>query len=310
MSVDTSNVVSTNIRLVDLEHLGTSQVIAACLLESSLGSTLIDPGPASTLETLQARLTEHGVEISDLTSILLTHIHLDHAGATGSLVRLNPRITVHVHERGAPHMIDPDRLIQSATRLYGADMDRLWGPFLPVPAANVRTLSGGETLRISGRTVEVAYTPGHASHHVSYLDGESGVAFVGDTGGIRIANLPYVLAPTPPPDIDLELWKESLARISDWRPVRLFLTHFGPADGVADQLARLWDALRERTDAVRQSLQAESTDAERSKEYERQVAEDLRRHLSEAEAHRFEAGSGTHMGWAGLARYLRKRNLA
>ena len=308
MSADKSNLVSANTRLIDLEHLGTSEVIASCVFESPMGSALIDPGPASTIKILQKKLAEHGVQISDLTSILLTHIHLDHAGATGELVQLNPKIKVYVHERGAPHMINPERLVRSATRLYGADMDRLWGPFLPVPTTNIQTLSGGETLNLSGRIIKVAYTPGHASHHVSYLDTESGVAFVGDTCGIRISNLPYVLPATPPPDVNLELWKDSLAKISKWQPVRLFLTHFGPADGVADQIANLWDALQERTDDVRQSLQTEGTDSERSKEYVRRIAFDLRCHLSEDESQRFEAGSGVHMGWAGLARYLRKSN--
>ena len=133
MSVDTPSEVATNIRLIDVEHLGNTHVIASCLLESPTGAALIDPGPTATLETLRSKLAHHDIAVSDLTGILLTHIHLDHAGATGSLVRENPGIRVYVHERGAPHMVDPSRLIQSATRLYGDEMDRLWGPFLPVP---------------------------------------------------------------------------------------------------------------------------------------------------------------------------------
>ena len=158
-----------------------------------------------------------------MRQILLTHIHLDHAGATGTLLKANPRIDVFVHERGAPHLIDPAKLMASATRLYGQDMDRLWGEFLPVPADRLRVLKGDERLDgRGGRELEVAYTPGHASHHVSYFDPSSGVAFVGDTAGIRRGSGQIRHAAAPPPDIDLEAWRDSEDR--SWRgsPTRCF----------------------------------------------------------------------------------------
>ena len=154
----------------------------------------------------------------DVTALLLTHIHLDHAGATGSLVRENPALRVYVHERGAPHLVDPSKLLASASLLYGDAMERLWGEVSPVPASALTVLKGGERIEEGGRQLEVAYTPGHASHHVSYFNADTGIAFVGDTGGIKIVENGYVLPPTPPPDINLEAWDESLRTIEAWRP--------------------------------------------------------------------------------------------
>src|SRR5207249_2172225 len=164
---------------------------------------IVDPGPASSVAALD------GVEPR---ALLLTHIHLDHAGATGVLVRRHPELVVYVHEIGAPHVADPSKLLRSAARLYGDDMERLWGEVLPVPAERLRVLRGGEVL---GR-FRVAYTPGHASHHVSYLHEPTGVAFTGDVTGVRIHD-GCILAPTPPPDIDLQAWRASLDVIETWR---------------------------------------------------------------------------------------------
>ena len=186
----------------DLDFLGVPEIIATAVLYDASGVALIDPGPSTTHENLKRALHRKGIEIADVRQIVLTHIHLDHAGVTGTLVRENPQIEVFVHERGAPHMIDPSKLLASAGRLYGADMDRLWGDFVPVPADRVRTLKGDEHIVAGGRDLHVAYTPGHASHHVSYFDASSRVAFVGDTAGIRRPSRDYIMPPTPPPDID------------------------------------------------------------------------------------------------------------
>ena len=167
--------------------------------------------------------------MADVTDILLTHIHLDHAGATGTLVREHPRLRVFVHERGAPHMANPDKLVVSAARLYGDAMDRLWGEVAPVPSASMTILKGKERIAVGGRTFDVEYTPGHASHHVSFFDRDSGVALVGDTAGVKLTPDGFVMPPTPPPDVDLEAWHEGLGRIEQWRPGTLFLTHFGPS---------------------------------------------------------------------------------
>ena len=164
----------------------------------------------------------------DVTALLITHIHLDHSGSAGTLVRENPNLRVLVHANGAAHLVDPGRLLASATRLYGDEMDRLWGEVAPVPAQALVVLKGGERIEEGGRSLEVAYTPGHASHHVSYFAPDAGIAFVGDTAGVKVAPEGDVLPPTPPPDVDLEAWDDSLARIERWRPESLFLDPFRP----------------------------------------------------------------------------------
>ena len=219
-------------RLVDLMHTGLPRVIGCYQLDD----VLVDPGPGSSLPTLLKGLADQAPR-----AVLLTHIHLDHAGASGALVERWPDLEVYVHERGAAHLIDPSRLIESARRLYGEDMDRLWGEMLPVPEANLRVVSGGE--RVLGEAFEVAYTPGHASHHVSYL--HRGTAYVGDVGGVRIPPSSMVQPPTPPPDIDVEAWHKSIELVSAWKPSRLAMTHFGltgDVDGQLGELGRRLDA--------------------------------------------------------------------
>ena len=197
------NTLSHGLSWVDLQFRGRPQVIATGLVQGHGGVAIVDPGPTSCLETLELGLQANGIRWPDVRHILLTHIHLDHAGATGTIVREHPHIKVLVHERGIKHMVDPTKLIESATRVYRDRMDELWGEFAAVPASNLVSLTGGERIEAGGRTFDVAYTPGHASHHVSYFDDSSGVAFVGDTAGVCI-NGGYVLPPTPPPDIDVE----------------------------------------------------------------------------------------------------------
>ncbi len=299
--------IAPNTTLIDVEYLGNSKIIAACLLEGEGNVAIVDPGPGSALFTLRRKLDQSGVGIKGLDTILLTHIHLDHAGSTGALVRENPRIRVYVHERGAPHMIDPTKLLESARRLYGDQMDRLWGEFLPVPAANVCALAGGEQLSIGGRKLEVVYTPGHASHHVTYFDKDNSLAFVGDTTGIRIANGEATLPITPPPDIDLEAWAESWQQIRERRPERFFLTHFGAADRPNEHLEELRERMEEWSVAVRDSLQNDQGDAQRAAQFAQQVTAKLKRRLSESDAERYAKGAALELCWYGLARYWRKR---
>jgi glyoxylase-like metal-dependent hydrolase (beta-lactamase superfamily II) len=219
---------------IDVLHLDQPQVICCW----RIGDALVDPGPASSVHHLLAALD--GWVPSRL---LLTHIHFDHAGASGVLTREWPDVEVFVHERGAPHLADPTKLVNSATRIYGDDMDRLWGEIAAVPGERLHALAGGETLDAG---IEVAYTPGHAKHHVTYYDPESGTAFVGDVGGVRMPGSAYTVPPTPPPDIDVPAWHESLDRVAAWSPARLALTHFGSVDDVEDQIARMHARLDER----------------------------------------------------------------
>jgi glyoxylase-like metal-dependent hydrolase (beta-lactamase superfamily II) len=234
--------VSADAHLIDSLHLGRPCVIGSWLVDD----VIIDPGPTSCLDALLKGL--NGVTPR---ALLLTHIHLDHAGASGSLVERWPDLEVYVHELGAPHMLDPSRLVKSATRLYGGGMDRLWGEMLPVPEANLRELRGGE--RLLGDRFEVAYTPGHASHHVSYLC--AGTAFVGDVGGVRIAG-GLAIPPTPPPDINVEAWHQSLATVAALRPWRLAMTHFGASEDVEAQLHEVGTRLTAWAQLAREHSQA------------------------------------------------------
>jgi glyoxylase-like metal-dependent hydrolase (beta-lactamase superfamily II) len=304
------SVLAPSVRYIDLRFQGVSSVIATAVLDAPSGVALVDPGPASCLEALREGLEAMGIGVGDLAAVLLTHIHLDHAGATGSLVRENPRLSVYVHERGAPHVVDPTRLLASAVRLYGDEMDRLWGPVLAVPAPNVRPLAGGERIEAGGRSFEVAYTPGHASHHVSYFDPASGIAFVGDTAGVAIGRSRFVMPPTPPPDIDLALWNASLDRLLAWRPATLFLTHFGPVEHPQPHVEALRARLHHAADIVRRALDTypdPADDAKAAAVFREEMAREIRRHLPEADARSYELAVPLDHCYLGLARYWRKR---
>ncbi len=301
---------ASGVGYVDLDFLGIPEIIATALIEGPAGVALIDPGPSSTLGNLRSALDRKGISVKDVRQILVTHIHLDHAGAVGTLVRENPAIEVFVHERGARHMIDPARLLASAERLYGADMDRLWGEFLPVPEGRIKALQGEERITVGGRDLQVAYTPGHASHHVSYFDPASRVAFVGDTAGIRRGSGLCVMPPTPPPDVDLEAWQLSADRILAWDPDTLFLTHFGPFHGarlhftdLADRLA-LWSRLVQR-------LLGDPTfdDGGRLQAFVREAMLELRRKVGEVEAEKYSRAGRLDYSWQGLARYWTKKSV-
>jgi len=222
-------------RAIDVRHMGKEKVICCW----DVDGVLVDPGPQSTEDALL-----EGLDGREPSAVLLTHIHFDHAGASGALVRRWPGLPVYVHERGAPHMAAPERLVASAARLYGGEegLARLWGDVVAVPERNLHVLHGGETVLGDFR---VEYTPGHASHHVSFLHEPTGTAFVGDVAGVRIPPAEYVIAPTPPPDIDVEAWDRSLDVVEAWAPESLALTHFGRVDDVARHVAAMRERLHE-----------------------------------------------------------------
>jgi glyoxylase-like metal-dependent hydrolase (beta-lactamase superfamily II) len=227
------------VREIDTMHLGRDRVIAA---HEVRGDLIVDPGPASAVDTLLEGLS------GEPRAVLLTHIHLDHASATGALVRRWPDLRVYVSEVGAPHMVEPKKLLESAGRLYGPEnMDRLWGEVLPVPAANVVALAGGE--EVEGFRVE--HVPGHASHHLVWLDLAEGDAYVGDMAGVRIPPGDFTVAPTPPPEIDVEAWMASIELIEGLGADRLRLTHFGVAEDVGAQLERVRESLAVQAEAAR-----------------------------------------------------------
>jgi glyoxylase-like metal-dependent hydrolase (beta-lactamase superfamily II) len=273
---------------IDVEHTGVRNSICCFAV---CGEVLVDPGPEVSHRTLLAKLGDVRPR-----AVLLTHIHLDHAGATGALVRKWPDLQVYVHERGAPHVIDPSKLVASATRIYGDDMPRLWGEIVAVPEENVHVLggAGGD----AGPGWRWTYAPGHASHHVLYLHEETGVAFTGDVAGIRIAEGP-VFPPTPPPDIDLDAWRASLDALEGWRPEALALTHFGLHEDVAPHIA----AMREGLDRWGAFARDNGADA-----YVDAVRTFVAQHTEEPGTRAaYESANPPETLWGGLHRYWEKR---
>ncbi len=293
-----------------MDWTGRPRSIAAALLESGGHVAVVDPGPASTLATLRAQLQARGISVADLHAVLLTHIHLDHAGATGSLVRENPKLRVYVHSKGAAHLVDPGKLLASAGRLWGDDLQRLFGETLAVPAENLTILEGGESISIGSEKLDTLYTPGHASHHVTFFDTANGVAFAGDTAGIRIANGPYVMPATPPPDIDLALWEKSFQAILEWRPARLFLTHFGFADNPAEHIAKFRERLHLWAEITEKILRSETDESAALQEFIKQTQAEMAVYLGAGDAEQHSFTAGLPLSFLGLARHIRKRSNA
>ena len=300
---------AAGISFLDLSFLGYPRIIASAVLHGA-GVAVVDPGPSSTLPVLGRELETAGLSLADVDTVLLTHIHLDHAGATGTIVHRNPRVRVYVHASGAPHMVSPEKLIASATRLYGDDMDRLWGEIRPVPREAITPLEGGEEIMGGGRPLRVAYTPGHASHHVSYFNDEAGIAFVGDIAGVRLVPNGYLMPPTPPPDLDVEKWRESLRRIGAWDPGTLFMTHFGPHGSSRSHLSDLDDRLGHMVHLARRSLERDEDDEAREAWFSEEIRREIRRQVDESEIRLYETAGRFDLNWRGLARYVRRRGEA
>jgi glyoxylase-like metal-dependent hydrolase (beta-lactamase superfamily II) len=294
---------------IDIGFEGRENGIAACAIETDAGVVLVDPGPASCIGGLGRGLRSAGLSLDDVTAIFLTHIHLDHAGATGSLVRDHPGMRVFVHERGARHLIDPAKLLASANRIYGDALPALFGEIVPVPASTVTPVTGGESIEHGGRRLRVEYAPGHASHHVVWLDESTGTLFTGDTAGERFGPSTFVMPVTPPPDIDLERWRETAAMLRGLNGARLFITHFGAYDDVARHLDEHETRLTEWAEAVRASLDEPGTDEDRARRFTERVDAALRACVSPAGADAYAHG-GVRDSWYGLARYWRKRGVA
>jgi glyoxylase-like metal-dependent hydrolase (beta-lactamase superfamily II) len=268
---------------IDLFHVGAARTVGVYLLDTSTGLALFDCGPSSCIPALKRGLAERGVELGDVRHLLLSHIHLDHAGATGALVREHPELQVWVSEIGAPHLVDPARLERSARRLYGDTFDELWGELAPVPKANVRIASG----RAAG--LECFPAPGHASHHVCYVDGTT--LYAGDAAGVRIQPSRSVLPPTPPPDVDVEGWYRTLEEIERHAPERLALIHFGVADDVSRHLAEL----RSRLDTWARRVDEGASEAE--------FVEAAKADLPAGEGDAYDRAMPFWQSYAGLKRY-------
>ena len=272
---------------LDLRHLGHERVIGSYLLETEDGLALQDCGPTTCVPELKARLAERGLQLRDVRHLLLSHIHLDHAGAAGMLVREHPGLQVHVSEIGAPHLVDPSRLERSARRLYGDDFDRLWGELVPVPSENVHIV-GDQTLGLA-----TFPSPGHASHHVCYLDPE-GTLYAGDAAGVRIRPSEFVLPPTPPPEVDLEAWERTIDELERREPSRMALIHFG----VFADVERHLEELRRRLHAWAERVRAGATE----EQFAAMAADDLA-----ADQAAYEQAMPFWQSYAGLKRYWEKR---
>jgi glyoxylase-like metal-dependent hydrolase (beta-lactamase superfamily II) len=275
---------------LDLLHLGRERVIGAYLLETTDGPALFDCGPATCVPVLHERLGELGFDLQDVRHLLLSHIHLDHAGAAGVLVREHPRLQVHVSAVGAPHLIDPSRLEKSARRLYGDEFDRLWGELAPVPLENVVEVGD----RVLG--LECFPSPGHASHHVCYFDTD-GTLYAGDAAGVRVQPSRFVLPPTPPPEFDLDAWESTLDEIERRNPERLTLIHFGVASDPHEHLSQLRERLRLWTSLVGNGAGQE--------EFEQAAVAELG-----DDAPPYEQAMPLWQSYAGLRRYWDKRREA
>jgi glyoxylase-like metal-dependent hydrolase (beta-lactamase superfamily II) len=290
---------------IDLLHLGRPQIIAAYLLPGP-APLIVDPGPASCLPALRDGLAAHGLRVSDLAGIVLTHIHLDHAAATGQLVAEHPGLTVHVHQRGAPHLIDPSRLLHSAGRLYGDQLNHLWGTVLPVPAERIITYQGGEQLNSGPLMLQAYDAPGHARHHLVWFEPQQRVAFVGDNLGVRLPGLQLTRPATPPPEVDLPAWQRTHDLIAGLAPRLLALTHFGCYDDVAFHLTDARRRLAAWAEVVRQALAAGADEEQGTAALAAQLAADVES-LTPAQQEAFTRQTGAlTASWRGLARYWLK----
>jgi glyoxylase-like metal-dependent hydrolase (beta-lactamase superfamily II) len=276
---------------LDLHYQGAERVIGSYVVETEDGPALFDCGPSSCLEHLHSALHRRGLELQDLRHLLLSHIHLDHAGAAGTLVREHPTLQVHVSEIGAPHLVDPSRLEASARRLYGDTFDTLWGELAPVPEQNIRVV-GTNVLGL-----ECFPSPGHASHHVCYLAGD-GTLYAGDAAGVRLQPDRTVLPPTPPPEFDLEAWTRTIDEIERRTPRALALIHFGVAEDPGAHLAELRQRLADWTARVGDGVTEE--------EFSESVRSDVTATGGDVET--YERAMPFWQSYAGLKRYWEKRS--
>lgn len=299
--------ITPDVWYLDLEYLGVPHLIATGVLETNEGLLLVDPGPTTALDTLRETLNAEGVGMNDLCAVLLTHIHLDHAGATGTIISEAPEVQVYVHRRGARHLIDPSRLLRSARRIYGDAMERLWGTVRAVPEENVQILDGGETIHPGSRPLEGVHTPGHATHHVSYLDTATGTAFIGDVGGMRIVGADYVLPVAPPPDIDLDRWHTSIDAVRNWEPERIVVTHFGAFEDVQRHLDEMEARLDQFGADVRAMMGRSEDDRTLAEQFQQAEIAAMKEETPEPLQPPYEHFGRPSESWHGLARYWRRR---
>lgn len=293
---------------LDLAFQGMPRVVAAYLITGPDGHTLVETGPGSTLAALERGIAATGAKLSDVTQLLVTHIHLDHAGAAGTLLRRLPSARLFVHPKGAPHMVDPSKLLESAGRIYGDRMDRLWGAFEACPAERVVVLADDASVRCGTRTLHALHTPGHASHHIAFLDPEQRTVFTGDVGGVRLPGASYVRPPTPPPDIDIEAWHTSIDRLRARAPRAIDLTHFGRFENPARHFDDLLRRLDDWTEWVAARMAEGRSPEDMAVELKARSDADIATEVQDpALAQAYELATPSRMTVDGLARYITKK---
>ena len=295
-----------NVTLLDLEFQGSPKTIASYLVEGSSGYVLIETGPGSTLDSLVARLAENGVSPKDIEHVLVTHIHLDHAGAAGWLAQQGA--IVFVHHVGAPHLIDPSRLLESAGRIYGAKLESLWGETLAAPAGRVVAVHDGEKIEAAGLTFTALDTPGHAYHHHVFVIDE--VAFTGDAAGIRIEGTSFVDLPAPPPEFNLEAWMKTIARLRSLKLKAVYPTHFGRLEDPDRQLATLAELMEETTTRIRRMLEEGASREAIMEDYLAWSKNRARQSgISSKEYQLYELVNPHYMSMDGIIRYWKKKGI-
>ncbi len=300
-------ILAPDLILIDTEYNRTRQAIGCYLL---LGGhpALIETGPTSTIEALLHGIGETGLDPAQLQAVAVTHIHLDHAGAAGALVRQFPHLHVYVHPVGAPHLIDPSRLLASARRLYGNALETLFGEVVPVPEDRVRAIDDGAQVVLGSRRLVALDTPGHARHHHAYLDERSGDLFTGDIAGVALPGTRYVRPPSPPPEFDLTAWLASLARVRALRPTRLLLTHFGPHTWIEELFTALETHLRSAVDMVRDALASGLNEREIVERLRADVLAQITEQQGKQAAIRYDTIMPLDLTALGLIRYIRKEH--
>jgi len=294
---------------ISLPFLGEQEIIGSYLLAGENDLVIIDPGPGSMVESLLAAIRDTGFNPQDVTHILATHVHLDHAGATGTLVRLLPRAQVYVHTMGAPHLLDTTKVVQSASRIFGDRMQLLWGNIESTPADRLQVIEGGVFLNVAGRHLEVYYTSGHAIHHVIFFDTDSRKMFVGDTAGVRLPGVDYVRPPTPPPDLDLEAWSESMDLINRLHPNVMYIGHFGGVKNISEHLASLRERLYAWGDFVLKAMREGKNEAEIIALLIEHTQPELQRAARDPHAlTRYDIATNYPMTVQGYMRYWRKKH--
>jgi glyoxylase-like metal-dependent hydrolase (beta-lactamase superfamily II) len=295
---------STAVKILDLNFQGQRGAIASYLVRHSTGAVLIESGPGSTMPALSSGLAAYGLTPRDVTHVFLTHIHLDHAGAAGMLASQGAQIVVH--PAGAPHLANPEKLLASATRIYGDQMDRLWGKFRPVPVAQLYTPTDGEEIVVGALRFVVLFTPGHAEHHIVY--GFEDIGFTGDVGGVRLQGYRYIRAPMPPPELHFGKWRDSIARMRAQEFRRIAPTHFGFFDDVDWH----WSALQHCLDGAEKWLEGQmkselSLEQLRSSFNGWMANEAAQARLDAETLQAFMLSNPTGMSADGLLRYWHKR---